>query len=553
MKWAVLCAGATALAISATGATGAAPAYLITPSKIDAVFNDYGVATPGCAVGVYSAGEVLYAKGYGMADLDLNVPITPETMFDIGSTSKQFTAAAIVLLANEAKLSLDDDVRKYVPELPDYGHVITIDDLLHHTSGLRDYASLLVLAGHHSEDFTDDDDALAIIAAQKALNFEPGTRWSYSNTGFFLLAVIVKRVTGQTLAEFAKARMFDPLGMDRTHFRNDHAAILKNRAVAYGPLPQGGFKIDMSNWDQLGDGGVNTNVLELARWDAEFYDPRVGGAALIGKLQMQGTLDDGKLTGYGRGLFLDTYRGLNRVHHGGAWAGYRAMLMRFPDQKLAIGLTCNVSNADTQRRAEAVADVVLDSAFTAAKVAPPGPKLYAGAKLDPALLSGAYVSDGDQSAVRLGVSKGALVLQSAGRDLVLVQTGPRRFEASHSPITVEFDADWQGLVVAMQGEKEPPYRRVTSYSPTPEDVATLAGRYYSVELGATWTIRVKNGVAYLNRRAVGESAVTAVSKDIWTSGRGFLALRRGPDGRVGGFDFSASRILRIHFDRLGPA
>jgi CubicO group peptidase (beta-lactamase class C family) len=552
-------AAAAALAAAfAVPAADAATAYNLDPAKIDAVFADYGPTTPGCALGIYSDGQVLYAKGYGMADLNLGVPITPTTMFDIGSTSKQFTAAAIVMLADQGKLAFTDDVRKYIPELPDYGHVITIDNLLHHTSGLRDYDGLLYLAGHYFEDYTDDDDALKIIVAQKALNFTPGTEWSYSNTGFFLLAVIVKRVSGESLADFDKKNFFDPLGMTETNFRTDHTALLKNRAVGYDPKDKS-FSIDMSDWDQIGDGGVNTNVLELAKWDAEFYDAKVGGKALPEQMQTRATLDNGKPTQYGRGLFLDSYRGLSRVQHGGAWAGYRAMLMRFPGEKLSIGLTCNVSDADTQGRAEKVADVVLASAFPPTKETPKVAEKAAGKKTDakaapplaPAALGGAYVSEGAQRALRIGADKdGALVVSAGSFSLPMAQTGPRRFESKRYPVALDFDADGQGFLLLNDGLADPPFKRAAPWTPTADDLAALAGRYHSGELGTDWTIRVDNGVAYVKGRAVGESKLDPVSKDVWTSDSGYFAIKRGADGKVTGFDLSASRMLRIGFERV---
>jgi hypothetical protein len=197
--------------------------------------------------------------------------------------------------------------------------------------------------------------------------------------------------------------------------------------------------------------------------------------------------------------------------------------------------------------------LVLDGAFTAPKASPAGPKPYAGAKLDPASLAGVYVSAGAQSVIHIGVAKGALILNYDGSDLPLVQTGPLRFETSQSPIRAELDTDLQGLVIEVRGEKEPPYRRVPAYSPTLEDLATWAGRYHSVELGTDWTIRVDKDIAYLNGRLIGRLAGTPVSKDIWMWGTGFFALRRGPDGRAAGFDLSLDRMMRIHFDRLGPA
>ncbi|MCX7056309.1 MAG: serine hydrolase, partial [Proteobacteria bacterium] len=273
----------------ATSTLAADPTNLsISARRIDAVFKDFSRETPGCALGLYRRGKVIYAKGYGMADLGLGVPITPATVFDIGSTSKQFAAAALLLLVQDGKVSLSDDVHRYIPELPEYSQSITVDQLLRHTSGLRDYNGLLYTAGHFFEDFTNDDDALSIIAAQHALNFAPGSEWDYTNTGYFLVSVIVKRVSGKSLAEFSKERLFTPLGMTVTHFRTDHTAVLANRATAYSARPKGGYAIEMSNWDQTGDGGINTNVTELAKWDGNFYDGRVGGRALVDALEQPG-------------------------------------------------------------------------------------------------------------------------------------------------------------------------------------------------------------------------------------------------------------------------
>ncbi len=523
--------------------------FAIDPARIDAVFKDYGPKTPGCALGVYNKGKILYAKGYGMADLNLGVPITPTTVFDIGSTSKQFASASIVLLANEGKLSLSDDVRKYIPELPTYEKTITIDHMLRHTSGLRDYNGLLYLAGHYFEDYTDDDDALAVIVKQRNLNFEPGSRWDYSNTGFFLLSVIVKRVTGKTLADFAKERLLTPLGMTVTHFRVDHTALLPHRATAYSPGPKGGYVIDMSDWDQAGDGAINTNVLELARWDANFYDAKVGGRELIDRMQQRGTLNNGDSLGYARGLFIDKYRGLRRVHHGGAWAGYRAMLMRFPAQGLAIGLTCNVGNAGTALRAEGVADVVLASAFTEGKDRPkPAGAVSAGA-VDPAQYVGLYFDESIQTPVEVVVEKGKAALKLMGGVMPLVPAGADKFTAEGRSVAVEFTEGRQVMAIKLAAEQMGSFHRVARASVTDADWKAIAGSYTSPELGTTWTIRLDGGKAMLKGRAVGESALEGVIKDGYQSGTGFLMFTRGADGRITGFDLSASRMKRIRFDR----
>lgn len=216
-------------------------------AAVEALFAEYTKpGSPGCALGIYRDGKIVYAKGYGLANIEENVPITPQAVFDIGSTSKQFTAASILLLEQQGKLSIDDDVRKYVPEVPHYGQKITIRNLLNHTSGLRDYLTLMDLAGVNTDGVTTDDDALAVIARQKALNFSPGSEYLYSNSGFFLLSLIVSRASGKTLREFAAENIFQPLGMTRATYRDDHTSLIPNRALAYDPREKRGYKLDVS-------------------------------------------------------------------------------------------------------------------------------------------------------------------------------------------------------------------------------------------------------------------------------------------------------------------
>jgi len=251
-------------------------------------------------------------------------------VFDIGSTSKQFTAASILLLEKQGKLSINDDIRKYVPELPDYGRKITIVQLLNHTSGLRDYLTLMELAGIPIDSVTTDADALALVTRQKALNFAAGSEWLYSNTGFFLLSTIVQRVSGKTLRDFAAENLFAPLEMTHTQFRNSHSALIANRALAYDEQENhAGYTLNVSYFEQTGDGAVHTSVEDLLKWDENFYSPRVGGKEFLAEIQERGKLNDGKVLEYAKGLFLQDYRGLHTVSHGGSWGGYRAELLRF--------------------------------------------------------------------------------------------------------------------------------------------------------------------------------------------------------------------------------
>ncbi len=320
-------------------------------AKVDVVFAQYDKPdSPGCALGVIKDGQLIYARGYGMANLEHNVPNGPKLVYDIGSTSKQFTAASIVLLARQGKLSLDDDVRKYVSELSTYQKPITIRHLIHHTSGLRDYLTLFSLAGVSFDDTTTEKDALDLIVRQKGLNFAPGDEWLYSNSGYFLLSMIVKRASGKSLAEFAKENIFDPLGMKHTIFLDHHKRIVPMRATGYSP-GRSGFQIEMSNFEQTGDGAVMTSIEDLLLWDRNFYEPKVGGPEFLKQMHEAGALNKGEKLDYASGLFVDEHQGLRRVSHGGSWAGYRSDFIRFPDQKFSVICLCNLGATNPSRLA----------------------------------------------------------------------------------------------------------------------------------------------------------------------------------------------------------
>jgi CubicO group peptidase (beta-lactamase class C family) len=343
-----------------------------TENAVDEVFADLtNAGSPGCALGVYRDGRVIYTKGYGLANIEEGVAISPRSVFDIGSTSKQFTAASILLLEKQGKLSVNDDVHKYIPELPDFGQErkVTLLQMLNHTSGLRDYLVLFELAGVNTDSVTTDEDALKLIARQKTLNFEPGSEYLYSNTGFFLLSVIVKRVSGETLRDFAAQNIFTPLGMTHTQYRDDHTSLIADRALAYDANEKkdkkDGYTLNVSYFEQTGDGAVHTSVEDLQKWDENFYSGQVGGKEFLAELQEKGRLNDGRKMTYAKGLSVKDYRGLHAVRHGGSWGGYRAELLRFPDQHFSVACLCNVGNADPSRRADLVADLYLGSLMKA--------------------------------------------------------------------------------------------------------------------------------------------------------------------------------------------
>ena len=271
-----------------------------TARRIDAVFAPFdATSSPGCAVAVSRGGQVSYARGYGMANLEYDVAIAPDSIFHVASISKQFAAFSVALLAADGKLSLDDEVRKYVAELPDFGTPVTIRHLMHHTSGLRDQWTLQAYAGWRDDDLITEADVLTMAARQRGLNFAPGAEYLYSNTGFTLLAVIVKRVSGQSLREFAEARIFAPLGMTRTHCHDDHTMIVRQRTSAYQPRPGGGWRISIPVFDTYGATSLFTTVGDLLRWEQNFVSAQVGGRALVDEAQVSGRLNDGTAIGYG--------------------------------------------------------------------------------------------------------------------------------------------------------------------------------------------------------------------------------------------------------------
>jgi len=335
--------------------------------QVDALFAEWDKPdSPGCALAIIQDSEIIYQRSYGCADLEHDIPITPMSVFDIASTSKQFTATCIAILARQGKLSLDDEAEKHIPELPGYAHPITIRHLIHHTSGIRDYLTLMELAGMRYENEYPDEEVLDLICRQKELNFEPGEEYLYSNTGYLLLGEIVKRVSGKTLRTFADEGIFAPLGMKKTHFHDDFTEIVKDRAVGYSAKEDGGFRIDMSIFDVVGDGCVYTTVEDLYLWDQNFYHNSLGnyGHDLIAEISTPGRLNNGEKLNYAFGLVVEKYRGLDLLSHGGDWAGYRSELIRFPGQKFSVICLANLGEINPTRLAKQIAEIYLEKEFT---------------------------------------------------------------------------------------------------------------------------------------------------------------------------------------------
>jgi CubicO group peptidase (beta-lactamase class C family) len=331
--------------------------------KVDKLFKEWNNPnSPGASLAIVKDGQVIYRKGYGMANLEYAIPNTPSTVFHIASVSKQFTAFAILLLERDGRVSMDDDIRKYIPEVPDFGTKITLQHLATHTSGLRDQWNLLSMAGWRLDDVITKEHVMKLVKAQKELNFDPGEEYLYCNTGFTLLAEVVARVTGETFAEYTRINIFEPLGMTKTLFYDDHEKIVKNRAYSYH-LEDDKYKKSVLSYANVGATSLFTTVEDLSIWSRNFEYPSVGNRKLINKMNEAQTLNSGRKISYALGQSVTFYNGLNSISHSGADAGFRSSLLRFPDQNFSVMALGNTAEFDAISITKAVADIYLDDDY----------------------------------------------------------------------------------------------------------------------------------------------------------------------------------------------
>lgn len=457
--------------------------------KVDKIFAAYDKGgSPGCAVGAIQDGKFVYRKGYGMGSIELGVPLSPESVFYMGSVSKQFTAASVVLAAEQGLLSLDDDVRKYIPELPDYGHVITLREMLHHTSGLKDFLTLLGLAGRDAATIHSEAEVIDLIARQKTLNNVPGDEFIYSNTNYYLLGVVVKRATKKSLNEFATENIFKPLGMTHTRFYDDHTLVLPGRVAAYDPGKEGTFLVDWSTgYDIVGAGGLTSTVDDMLLWDRNFYENKLGKGTLVKEMQTRGVLNNGKQISYALGLEISTYRGLATVSHNGALYGYRTAILRFPEQRFSVMCLCNLSSANTNELARKVADVYLqDSLHTAAS----GADTHADGWPEPSRFAGKYLDGRKHFAYTFTVSGENLMAWGAD----LRRVGANQYKDLGTG-TITFENSDRGMraTLVMDGEAFFDGTRIELPHESEGDLAALAGTYTSKELAASYELSVKKG------------------------------------------------------------
>lgn len=549
-----------------------AAAVTTLANEIDPIFAKWNSsATPGYEVGVIQDGKLVFIKGYGMANLEYGVPITSQSRFYIGSMSKQFTAAAVALLVQQGRLHLSDDVRKYVPELPDYRHTITVDNLIHHTSGLRDWTSLHLFAGldPRFEDRLDNDDVMRVICLQRSLNFVPGTDFRYSSSGYILLATIVERVSGQPLPEFAKRNIFDPLGMTHTIIDNNYARIVTQRVESYRSTGDHHYERFLKHFNIYGDGGVITTLDDLALWDANFYHNRLGKEGLVELLLTRGRLNSDQQIDYAFGLELDIHKGYRVVKHNGAMLGFDVDMIRFPDQRLTVIVLGNSRDDWSTSLAFTVADRLLSakppspgknqSAFVSRlELSPDELKHFVGsyAVRD---LNSRRVIELQGSRLRIVETQEELLPVSPNRFLVLRADGT----SSDPPAYVSFQPQKAGGML-MHFSSGLPLGSFDAdrYDPTlpssVDDLKPFVGEYRSDELQTNYIFRISDGEFSLT---IGDSKpinlfpkhddprVEWNSRDkIWI-GFGMVTFTRGKGGRVIGLDIGDGWVKGVHFSR----
>ena len=527
---------------------------------VDALFKKWDRNnSPGCALAVIQNGEIIYKKGYGMANLEHDIPITPSSVFYIGSTSKQFVTMCIAMLARRGKLSLDDDIRVYIHEMPDYGIPITVRHLIHHTSGVRDYLELVGIIAGLGPGRMDEligiyhqQDALELVTRQKELNFEPGEKFLYSNSCYLLLAEIVKRVSGKTLREFARENIFEPLGMKNSHFHDDYAEPIKNRASGYYPAGKDEFRLFLSTFDCVGSGGLFTSVEDLYLWDQNFYHYKVGGKEVIDMMHTKGKLSNGEEIDYAFALNIGEYKGLKTVRHGGALGGYRADLLRFPEQRFSVICLSNLSSFNPSAICNQVADIYLGDKLEADK-----PKEKPARKV----LVNPEIFNDYEGNYRLEVGVTIKVSREDGKLMVEPEDQPKvelipeseavffleamnaklSFHKGESGIADRIQLALSGQVI--EGE------RIPDIMLEPERMEDFAGDYYSGELDVTFTLAVKEGQLFFVHKNAPTRPLRFLEPDKFSGGRFEVQFHRDEEQNISSFTLSTGRVKNLRFDK----
>lgn len=531
-------------------------------ADIDALFAEWDRPdSPGAAVAVLMGSEVVFAKGYGSAQLEYGIPITPTTVFHVASVSKQFTAFAVALLASEGRLSLDDDIRQHLPEIPDFGKTITIRHLIHHTSGLRDQWEALAMAGWRLDDVITRDHILRMVRNQRGLNFAPGERHLYCNTGYTLLGEIVARVTGTAFRDWTKEHIFDPLGMVHTHVHDSHESIVPNRAYSYGPQGDQGFRKSVLSYANAGATSLFTTVEDLLRWARNFLDPVLGGQAVMEQMQELGELNSGRKIPYAFGLGIRNHRGLRMVSHGGADAGFRSWLGIFPEQGFAVVVLSNLGSMSPNRLGLQVAELYLEEEMRPlpeSKTTGEQPAERKVADIDPMTYeayAGRYILEDGTILEIIKEGNRLFAAHSAQGKAEIFPMSIARFFVKEADVEILFRPSQDGYVerctVLMSGRAIQGKRRSATTLDTSQ-MQAFVGDYFSRELKTQYTIEIEDGALVARHFRHGDIPLIWNEGDTFTGRKWFfrkIEFQRGGGGRVTAFLLTGGRVWNLRFDK----
>ncbi|MFY9243102.1 MAG: serine hydrolase domain-containing protein [Polaribacter sp.] len=529
----------------------------VTETDIDAVFEQWkNSQKPGLAVSIIKEGKVIYLKGYGSANMEYDIPITPNTIFHAASLSKQFTAFAILLLEADGKLSLKDDIRKYVPEVPDFGNTITLEQLASHTSGLRDQWGLLKMAGFRLDDVITTNHILKLIERQKELNFKPGDEDLYTNTGFTLLAEVVARVSGQSFAEFTKNRIFNPLGMDNTQFYEDHEKIVKNRAYSYHESDNE-FKKSVLSYATVGPTSLFITAKDFAKWALNFENPIVGSMAIIEKLNTQPKLNNGNVAGFALGQITGKYQGIKVFVHSGSDAGYKAYFVRVPEHKLSVIVLANTSSIDPVNQAFGIVNLYLKDYFKEIEkknIFEPNPEKFISlSNLELQEFEGDYWEPNEGYKRKIYIKNDTLMyFRSKQSESKLVPIDRNKFKmlGDTEDVTVVFNKNKNHEPQLEFHVNEKPPLVMLRY--TNVNLEPYNGGFYSEELETYYRFKIKDGKLIAEHSRLEDIEFLPIQKDIFTSdNKNYKTLQfvRNISNQIIGLTFSNERIRKLWFEK----
>lgn len=528
--------------------------------KIDSLFTKWNnAASPGCSIGIVQNDALVYAKGYGMANLEYSVPNEAATLYHMASISKQFTASSILLLAKQGRLSLQDDVRKYLPWFPDLGKKITIQHLLNHTSGIRDQWQLLAIAGTRLDDVITQDQIVKVLSKQRALNFNPGETYSYSNSGFTMLAEIVKSVTGKTLRQFCDSAIFKPLGMNDTHFHDDYTEIEKNRSYSYDRKDSAHFTNSILSYSNAGATSLFTNIPDMSKWVMHFYNDQAGSRELTELLTQTHKLNNGKELTYANGIVVDTYRGWRQYSHGGSDAGYRTYLSVFPDLKMGFMVFSNLGDMDAGGLAYGMANLfVKDTTQQNSTEKSPAADTAAAVLQDEKKwqrFAGSYIGD-DGSPFSFDIKNRLLYYHIYWQSGFLVKDAKDSFTIYNDP-HVKFVFSIAGKDTTCDILLPDHSYHLTKYSPvgkqSDQQLQQYTGRYYCPELDCAYGIVLKDHQLLLTNAKYNDAKLTLSARDHLTNNNWWmnhLLMTRDKQGKINGFHVNSGRIMHLKFNKV---